>query len=58
MVNKYAVVIAGVVDNIVLWDGVTPWAPDKGSTLVLLADGVAVNIGWRWNGKSFTPPTV
>lgn len=38
MIERYACVdVSNVVDNIALWDGVTPWVPDH--------DCVAVRIG-------------
>lgn len=55
-VARYALVDAdGLVDNLVLWDGVaydeetnpSGWQPPEGFTPVLLADDVVVHIGER-----------
>lgn len=48
--GQYAVVIGGVVDNVVLAS--PDWAAARG--LVLIADGAW--IGWTWDGTSFAPP--
>lgn len=53
--NKYAIIKDGVVDNIVLWDGKTPYDPGKGCVLVDLAGLDAVGIGDTFDGKTFTP---
>lgn len=36
---NYAIIIGGLVDNIVVWDGVTEWAAPPNSVLVKLNDG-------------------
>lgn len=47
---RYAIVINGIVDNVIEWDGVTPWTPDQGT--VVLADQAGP--GDLWDGKVFT----
>lgn len=50
---RYAVVSAGVVVNVVLWDGVTPWEPVSGEPV---ACGDTVSIGWTYDGDTFADP--
>lgn len=45
---------AGVVTNIVEWDGKTPWSPPAGHAV--LAD--ALHIGSYFDGTYFSPPPV
>lgn len=33
-IKRYAVIEAGVVTNVVLWDGVAEWTPPEGAALV------------------------
>jgi len=53
---RWAIVIGGVVDNLVLWDGSASWAPPEGSEAVALADGQACGIGWTYDGTTFAEP--
>ncbi len=53
---RWAIVIGGVVDNVVLWDGSASWAPPAGSDAVALADGQACGIGWTYDGTTFAEP--
>lgn len=52
----YAIVedATGVVVNIVVWDGVTPWEPPAGTTVVEDVDGVAW-IGGTYVDGEFAP---
>ncbi|HBQ7970013.1 hypothetical protein DN594_25230 [Enterobacter cloacae] len=52
--STFAIVVDGVVKNLVEWDGESDWAPEEGATV--LTDGY-VDIGWKFDGKNFTPPT-
>lgn len=54
---KYAIIRGGVVENVVEWDGESPWTPPDGTTLELLGDSPA-GPGWTFNGNTFTPPVV
>lgn len=56
---NYAIVANGVVVNIIVWDGDTStWQPPQGSTAVAIPDGTFVNIGYLYDGTSFSaPPT-
>ena len=55
---SYALVnsATGVVDNIIEWDGATPYTPPSGHTAVLAASGVG--IGWSYANDTFTAPTL
>lgn len=53
---RCAVVRDGVIENVVLWDGATPWAPPKGAELYPVEDGVVVSVGWKWDGGPVRPP--
>jgi hypothetical protein len=55
-VQKYADVLAGVVTNIVLWDGVTAYTPPDGGTLVLCSGNPAAQAGGTYVGGVFTAP--
>ena len=67
--QRYAVVSGGVVTNVILWDGRSPYSPADPSRpgteqLVLLPPGSPVSIGWTGTYNSSTrrwtftaPPT-
>lgn len=45
----------GKIVNNIVWDGVTPWDPPEGYTLVEYHD--RFDIGWEWDGtKAIAPP--
>jgi hypothetical protein len=45
------------INNIVVWDGVTPWEPNAGLTLVDYQGGIIPQIGWGWDGSNpIAPP--
>jgi hypothetical protein len=46
----------GLVVNIAVWDGVTPWSPE-GFIVVQVPEGLTVSSGWSYNGTSFIQPT-
>ncbi|MCM7636307.1 hypothetical protein [Enterobacter roggenkampii] len=50
--STYAVVVDGIVENLVEWDGESDWKPEEGEAI--LTDGF-VDIGWLYDGKKFTP---
>jgi hypothetical protein len=55
--SNYAMVENGVVVNIIVWDGVTPYNPGPQYTLVIVPDGVFCAIGYLWDATSgFTAP--
>jgi hypothetical protein len=53
---SYAIIIDGIVDNIAVWDGVTPWAPGNNGDAILAPDDCA--IGWAYDGAQFIPPVL
>ncbi|MCX9322017.1 tail fiber assembly protein [Escherichia coli] len=55
--SKFAVIQAGVVSNIIMWDGEDSTftkAIDGG--LIAIPTGTLAGIGWSYDGKTFTPP--
>lgn len=52
---EHAIIRDGIVENICLWDGVTPWQPPAGTSVVAL-NGRMAGIGWTYDGQTFTPP--
>lgn len=55
---KYAIVddATKVVQNVIVWDGVTPFTPPTGTTLVNV-DGILCGPGWiQQQDGSFVPP--
>lgn len=55
---RYAIVedSTKVVFGVILWDGVTPYTPPQGTSLVNV-DGVLCDIGWiQQPDGTFTPP--
>jgi hypothetical protein len=62
MVEKWAIVVGGVVQNICLWDGATrsvenpmAWEPPAGATMVNVQN-IFCDIGWLWDGSTFSAP--
>lgn len=55
-VSIYAVIDAGSVVNMVLWDGQTQFDPGEGLSLIKVPAGTDVDIGWTWSGSSFAAP--
>lgn len=55
--KKHAVINdQGIVENIVLWDGVAEWHPPQGCVLILV-DDIECGIGWAHeNGEFRRPP--
>ncbi len=53
---RYAIVIGGIVDNVVIWDGISAWSPPDGSQAVQLDAGQACSIGWTYDGTTFAEP--
>lgn len=51
--SGYAVVVNGVVVNMIRWDGVTEWSPSEGEA-ILAPDGVSK--GWSYADGIFTAP--
>lgn len=53
--NKYALINAatGQVENVVLWDGLSNWAPDTGYIAIASEEA---SVGWSYDGKEFIAP--
>ncbi|MEN8513066.1 hypothetical protein [Burkholderia sp. RS02] len=52
--NRYALVQSGLVVNVVLWDGQSPWSNPL--TSVLLTPDSPVCPGYSYDGVNFTAP--
>lgn len=57
--SRAAVVTAGVVENVILV--AAPQEDEEafeleGSEIILLTQGVPVDVGWLWDGEGFQPP--
>lgn len=54
--KKYAVIDPnGVVNNMILWDEVSQWAPPEGHSIVK-AEEVLCDIGWKYENGTFVRP--
>jgi hypothetical protein len=53
---SYAVISNGVVENVIVWDGVAPYPNSE--ALVDLTANPQVGPGYTYNGTTFTPPAV
>lgn len=53
MNNGYAVVLDGKVINVIVWDGVTEYAPDEGELVPLTGNA---GIGWGYVNGEFIKP--
>ena len=45
-----------VIQNVVDWDGVAPWTPPGGMTLVNYTGSASCGVGYAWNGTDPVPP--
>jgi hypothetical protein len=54
--DRYAIILNGVVSNVILWDGIATYVPPGGSTVLKLAEGQAVGPGFSYDGTAFTAP--
>jgi hypothetical protein len=58
--NRHAIVVGGVVENVIIWDGVAEWNPPDGATVIALNVDEACDIGWTYDAKltpRFNAPT-
>jgi hypothetical protein len=53
--KRIAMIANGIVENIAAWDGESTWSPE-GVTLVDITDLPDVQIGWLYDGTTFTDP--
>lgn len=54
MQNTYAMVLDGLVENVIVWDGATDFNVSEGVQLV--AAPPSVGLGWTYDGTIFAPP--
>ena len=54
---NYAVIFSetNIVEGVIVWDGVTPWAPPAGCYVEPVGDSGA-GIGWSYIDGQFVPP--
>lgn len=58
--NRYAIISNDIVTNVVVWDGVAPWAPPPDAMAYPISDDSACEIGWTYDAKRvpvLAPPT-
>lgn len=55
MIKRYAIIVNGKVDNVCLWDGVTPWSPADPNAQVVGAED-HWGIGGSYVDGVYTPP--
>lgn len=54
---RWAIVVSGVVENVIIWDGDTNrWQPPMGASVVAIAPGQACSIGWIHANGTFSEP--
>lgn len=56
--NTYAIVENGVVNNVVIWDGQSDWAPPAQSEAIAVPAGESVSIGWGYSNGTFSARAV
>ncbi|XBS71166.1 hypothetical protein ABK905_09470 [Acerihabitans sp. KWT182] len=55
--NVYAMIENGVVINLIVWDGITPYNPGTQYILLQVPDGALVDRGYSWDATNgFTAP--
>lgn len=53
--KRIAMIKDGVVQNVALWDGVSPWDP-AGFVLIDVTAQPDVAVGWTYDGINFLAP--
>ena len=53
--RKFAIILDGIVENVAIWDGVTPWNPGDEYTIVEVTD-IFCDIGYIYNENGFFNP--
>ena len=53
---KYALIEAGTVTNVIVWDGKAGWAPPSGVQAVAVPDDAPVSLGSRYEDGEFIVP--
>ncbi|MCW2454606.1 UNVERIFIED_ORG: hypothetical protein M2414_002345 [Rahnella aquatilis] len=57
--KNFAIVEAGVVTNVILWNGESEWSPEEGQTVIEVKAGVEAGIGYSIvDGEFVAPATV
>lgn len=56
MMQNYAVVNAGLIVNVIVWDGITEYVLPEWMTVVAIPPDSLAAIGWSWDGSSFSSP--
>lgn len=54
MIKRMALIQDGVVRNIAVWDGVSPWNPEPQYLAVDITSRPDVQIGWLYDGSEFS----
>ena len=56
---RYAIVKSetNIVENIIIWDGITPWTPPDGCYVEPIGDSGA-GINWSYIDGQFFPPPI
>lgn len=52
----YAIVEAGVIVNVIVWDGAASFAPPNGATVVDIPDGTYTGVGCTYVNGAFSAP--
>lgn len=54
---RYAIIVDGIIANIILWDGNTEnWQPEEGVDAVLIPEDTDARIGGTYADGVFSPP--
>ena len=57
MVDRWAMILNNIVENVCLWDGnTTTWQPPDGYLMKVIPEGSGAGIGWGWDGTDFVAP--
>ena len=56
MDKRYAIVKNNIVENIVMWNGITPFNPGEGATLVEINNLPKTKIGYTYTNGYFVAP--
>ena len=54
--KTYAIIVGGVVTNIIVWDGVEPFKLEVGQTAIDVTGNKDAAVGSTWDGNTFTLP--
>lgn len=51
-ISRYALIVDGIVVNIVLWDGKSDWHPPKGNICIKIDEDTFVSEGFKYSESS------